>query len=220
MRASISASKSRRRRRVCLEVLEDRQLLSTIMVNTTADDTTPDSTLSLREAIEVSNGTLPVSSLSTQEQAQVSGAVSSTNTIDFNVPKTDPGYNATTGVWTIAPKSALPTITHQRGDHQWLQPAGLEQEHTGPGRQREAGDRDRRGNRGLDQRPDDRSARIADLRAGHREFLRGRRADHGHGVQVAGCFIGTDPTGETAASNGAGVILENSSNMIGGPDVG
>ncbi len=85
-----------------LEVLEDRQLLATITVNTTADETAADSTVSLREAIEVSNGTLAVSSLSTQQQAQVSGAVGNTNTIDFNIPKSDPGYNAATGVWTIA----------------------------------------------------------------------------------------------------------------------
>ena len=111
MRASVFASKLRRRRRVLVEVLEDRQLLSTITVNTTADDTTAGATLSLREAIEVSDGTLAVSSLSTQEQAQVSGAVGATNTIDFNIPTTDPGYNATTGVWTIAVNSALPTIT-------------------------------------------------------------------------------------------------------------
>src|SRR6516162_9661293 len=90
--------------------------MSTITVNTTADDTSPDTTLSLREAIEVSNGTLPVSSLSTQEQAQVSGPVGSTNTIDFNIPKTDPGYNPATGVWTITPQTQsqgeLPTISN------------------------------------------------------------------------------------------------------------
>jgi hypothetical protein len=69
MRASVFASKLRRRTRMSIEVLEDRQLLATITVNTTADDTTADATLSLRQAIEVSDGTLAVSSLSTQEQA-------------------------------------------------------------------------------------------------------------------------------------------------------
>ena len=111
MRRSFSALKSRRRQRLCLEVLEDRQLLATITVNTTADGTAADATLSLRQAIEVSDGTLAVSSLSTQEQAQVSGAVGATNTIEFNIPTTDSGYNATTGVWTIAVQSALPTIS-------------------------------------------------------------------------------------------------------------
>ena len=38
-------------------------------------------------------------------------------------------------------------------------------------------------------------------------------------MQVAGNFIGTDPTGETAAPNGIGVVIENSSNLIGGPSV-
>jgi hypothetical protein len=43
----------------------------------------------------------------------------------------------------------------------------------------------------------------------------------GGNVQVAGCFLGTDPTGETATRNQSyGVEIENSSNMIGGPGVG
>src|SRR5262245_46890360 len=111
MMGSSRTPKLRRRRNMQLEVLEDRQLLATITVNTTADDTAADATLSLREAIEVSDGTLPVSSLSNQEQAQVSGAVGATNTIDFHIPTTDPGYNPATGVWTIKPQSALPTIS-------------------------------------------------------------------------------------------------------------
>src|SRR5262249_10956602 len=109
-KVSNSASKSRRRNRFSVEVLEDRQLLATITVNTTADETAANSTLSPREAIEVSNGTLKVSSLSAQEQARVSGTVGSSNTIDFNIPTTDPGYNATTGVCKIAVQSALPVI--------------------------------------------------------------------------------------------------------------
>jgi hypothetical protein len=39
-------------------------------------------------------------------------------------------------------------------------------------------------------------------------------------VQIAGCFIGVDPTGETAAPDGIGVEIFNSSNTIGGPNVG
>ena len=94
------APKLRRKKRMWVEVLEDRQLLATITVNTTADGTTPNSTLSLRQAIEVSDGTLAVSSLSAQEQAQVSGAVGTSNTIGFNIPTTDSGYDSATGVWT------------------------------------------------------------------------------------------------------------------------
>ena len=127
-------------------------------------------TLSLRQAIEVSNGTLPVSSLSTQEQAQVSGAVGDTNTIDFNIPTTDPGYDATTGVWTIALSIGAAGDQHQRGDHRRLQPAGGDQEHPGAGRQREAHDRDQRSGCRHHCRADDRPARVAGARAGHREF--------------------------------------------------
>src|SRR6516165_6658492 len=69
-----------------LERVEDRLLLAVITVNTTVDENSQsDSTLSLREAIEVSNGTLPINSLSSAEQSQVSGALSSPNTIAFNL---------------------------------------------------------------------------------------------------------------------------------------
>ncbi|HEV3165886.1 MAG TPA: CSLREA domain-containing protein, partial [Isosphaeraceae bacterium] len=93
----------RRNRTAWLEPLEDRRLLATIAVNTTADDVTPDATLSLREAIEVANGTLAVGSLSALEQAQVSGALSNPNTIDFQIPGA--------GVHSIALATALPAIT-------------------------------------------------------------------------------------------------------------
>jgi hypothetical protein len=42
----------------------------------------------------------------------------------------------------------------------------------------------------------------------------------GGNVQVAGCFIGTDPTGELTEANGTCVELDNSSNLIGGSNVG
>ena len=91
---------------LCVERLEARALLANITVNTAADDNDPtSSTLSLREAIEISNRTLAVSALSPQAQAQVSGALSKPNTIAFNIP------TGTTAVATIAPTSALPEIT-------------------------------------------------------------------------------------------------------------
>src|SRR4051812_41884771 len=70
-----------------IEMLESRQLLSTITVNTSIDeDDHTDATLSLREAIQVSNGTLAVGALSQQAQAQVVGAQAAINTIDFDIP--------------------------------------------------------------------------------------------------------------------------------------
>ncbi len=68
--------------RFIFEILEDRQLLATITVNTTSDTSSTGTALSLRQAIEISNGTLPVSSLTTAQQALVSGALSTPNTID------------------------------------------------------------------------------------------------------------------------------------------
>ena len=221
MMRSFSTPKLRRRRKMQVELLEDRQLLATITVNTTADDTTADATLSLREAIEVSNGTLAVSSLSTQEQAQVSGAVGATNTIDFNIPTTDPGYNATTGVWTIAVHSALPTISTNAAIIDGYSQPGATENTLAQG--------------------DNAKLAIAINGAGLgtiNGLTIGQQGSQVSGldienfvdagvvitaagnVQVAGCFIGTDPTGETAAPNGTGVVIENSSNLIGGPSVG
>jgi uncharacterized repeat protein (TIGR01451 family)/CSLREA domain-containing protein len=108
MRRARSAGWPRTRRnwlpRPHVEMLEGRQLLATITVNTAADDNSQsDTTLSLREAIEISNGTLAISSLSQAEQVQVSGALSNPNTIDFNIPGMGP--------FTIAPADPLPTVT-------------------------------------------------------------------------------------------------------------
>ncbi len=218
MRSSIHALKSRRRTQPRIDVLEDRQLLSTITVNTTADETAADSTMSLREAIELSDGTLSVSALSTQEKAQVSGAVGSTNTIDFNIPTTDPGHNATTGVWTIAVNSDLPVISTN---------AAVIDGYSQPGAAKNTlaqGD----------------NAKLAIALAAGGSFGV-RLAQSGSqlfgldienfaqsgvlitapgNVQVAGCFIGTDASGEVAAGDGTGVAIDSSSNTIGGPGVG
>jgi hypothetical protein len=88
------------------EILEGRQLLSTILVNTTGDADGADgsSTLSLRQAIEISNGTLAIGSLSTDQAALVSGSLSTPNTIDFAIPGTGP--------FTISPSSPLPAIAN------------------------------------------------------------------------------------------------------------
>jgi CSLREA domain-containing protein len=217
MRQSITTPKLRRRTKMQVEVLEDRRLLATITVNTTADDTTADATLSLREAIEVSDGTLAVSSLSTQEEAQVSGAIASPNTIQFDIPQTDPGYDPATGAWTIAVHSELPAISTN---------AASINGYTQPGASFNAS-----------AQGDNAKITIAISGAGQ-GTINGLTIDQpgttvfgldiedfgGDGVliagaggaQVAGCFIGTDPTGEEAAPNATGVVVESSSNTIGG----
>ncbi len=216
MRSSNSALKLRRRRRLCLEVLEDRQLLATITVNTTADKTATASTLSLHEAIEVSDGTLSVSSLSTQQQAQVSGAVGNTNTIDFNIPTSDSGYNAATGVWTITPQTTVPAIKTN---------AAIIDGYSQPGASKNTlaqGDNAKLviaiNEYGLTIAQE--GSQVLGLDVENCIGNPGILITAGGNVQVAGCFIGTDPTGETAAPDGGGITLENSSNLIGGPNVG
>jgi hypothetical protein len=55
-------------------------------------DPGPDGVISLREAIEAANNT------------------PGSDTVAFNIPTSDPDYNASTGVWTIQPADALPTL--------------------------------------------------------------------------------------------------------------
>jgi hypothetical protein len=75
----------RRTSRPRLEALEDRCLLSVYTVTSTSDANTAGT---LRYGLNtVSNGT-----------------------IDFNIPTTDPGYNPTTGKWTISATSQEPSL--------------------------------------------------------------------------------------------------------------
>ena len=43
--------------------------------------------------------------------ADATDTAGSPDQIRFAIPTSDPGYNATTGVWAIAPATALPAIT-------------------------------------------------------------------------------------------------------------
>jgi parallel beta-helix repeat protein len=86
-----------------LERLERRWLPATLTVNTAADEDGVGSMLSLREAIEVSNGTLAISALSPEQQAQISGPLANPNTIAFNI--------GSGGPQTLGLLSALPAIT-------------------------------------------------------------------------------------------------------------
>jgi len=93
----------RRARSLRVEILEARALLATLNVNTTADENARDGTLSLREAIEVADGTLGFNALSVPEQAQVvlSPGI---GLIKFAIPGGLASYR-------IEPSSALPAIT-------------------------------------------------------------------------------------------------------------
>src|SRR4051794_13584948 len=112
---AVPPSRRRAALRPALEPLEDRSLLSmTITVNTASDENDPtDGTVSLREAIELSDGLITLASLSAAEQAQVfvslgappaPGAPAIPNTAAFNIPGS--------GIRTITVAgSPLPAIT-------------------------------------------------------------------------------------------------------------
>jgi Bacterial Ig-like domain (group 3)/Right handed beta helix region len=125
-------SKRRRRQRslsihpFAFDFLEERQLLATITVNTVSDTNSSPRTLSLRQAIEISDGTLALSSLTSTQQGLVSGELSSPNTIDFNIPSSQgPLYD-------IALSSALPVITSPVFLNGYSQP-GASANTNGPG---------------------------------------------------------------------------------------
>jgi hypothetical protein len=68
--------------------------------------------LTLREAISLANGDLALSSLTNRERSQVSGLLANPglDTIDFQIPEDDGGYNPLTGTWTITARSELPWV--------------------------------------------------------------------------------------------------------------
>jgi hypothetical protein len=141
--------------------------------------------------------------------------------IDFSIPTSDPGYNPVTNVWTIAVQSALPTISTN---------AAIINGYSQPGASQNT----------LSQ-ADNAVLTIAINGAGSGTIdglaiaqpgsqVSGLDIENFGGagititaagqVQMTGCFVGTDPTGEIAAPNATGVAIQNSSNTIGGPLVG
>ena len=199
-----------------IEGLEGRRLLAMITVNTAVDSTNPNTTLSLRQAIEVSNATLSVGSLTSTQQLLVNGAVGATNTIDFTIPTSDPGYNPMTGVWTIVPASELPTIATNAALIDGYSQTGASQNSAALSDNavlKVAVDGAVLGNSpGLVIDSTNSEVMGLDIE----NFAYKGVEITGQGIQVSGCFIGTDSTGKTAAPNAVGVSLEGSDNTIGG----
>ncbi len=92
--------------RALAELLELRRLFAVLTVNTRLDDTHADSSLTLREAIEVVNGDTVSSTLTTAEQAQINTTqqlLGTKDTIEFNIPGS--------GVEDIVVNGNFPLIT-------------------------------------------------------------------------------------------------------------
>jgi titin len=181
---------------------------------------------SLRDAITQSNATSP-----------------GPNTIDFSIPTSDPGYDSSTGVWTISLLSALPcisvpvTIDGTSQTMSYTVPV-IDLDGTGAG----AGSNgltlgagsggsqvlglmiENFANAGIDVASANNT--IGDAAAGVSNVISGNTGDgveiSGSGTTgnlVAGNFIGTDVTGTAAVGNGwNGVLIDASAsgNTIGG----
>jgi len=162
-----------RRNRLRFEWLEDRTLLATLVVSST-NDSGPGS---LRQAILGSDS-----------------ATGQTNTIDFNIPGS--------GVQSIAPLSALPSITQAVLIDGWSQPGFTDQlliELSGS----QAG-----GGDGLTIAGSDVTIRGLDINGfeqGAGIHVTGTGAT---GDWVYGNFLGTDPTGTQALANNVGVEID------------
>jgi hypothetical protein len=108
--------------KLILEWLEDRLAPATVTVNTTADDPTATNTtaLTLRDAITlVNNGGNPQSlGQSSMPPPGLASQINTTNpfgtddTIVFNIPTNDGGYNSTTRTFTINVGASLPLISN------------------------------------------------------------------------------------------------------------
>ncbi len=103
----------RRQRTLSIEPLEGRALLS-IIVNTPSDDPADLSDITLRDAIELADGTLTYGALTLQQQSWVfpddDGGLSQ---IDFQIAPNATGGPQDTAYVRIQPTFALPTITQK-----------------------------------------------------------------------------------------------------------
>jgi len=149
--------------------------------------------------------------------ANATGTPANPDLIDFDIPTTDPGYQSSTGSFTIEPLSALPTITDTLVLDGYTQPgASTNTLATGDNAVLEivldgsqAGSVD-----GLVIGAGNCTVRglvIDNFAAGSALVLNGSGND-----VVTGNFIGTDVTGESAAPNNNGIEAESPGSMIGG----
>src|SRR5262249_16574703 len=188
----------RRSFRPGLQALEERQLLTTCLVTTTADNGAG----SLRQAILAANN--------------------SGDKIVFVIPTTDPGYNSTTGAYTIQPKTPLPAVGTPVTIDGYTEPGAAV--NTAAAFDNASlkivldGSLLSGGGNGLPLTGGGTTVRglVISHFPGWGVYLQNAGGD-----TVSGNFIGTDVSGKAAAGNAAGVVASNAGfNTIGGPAPG
>src|SRR5262245_45165243 len=200
--AACNPAPRRRPFRPGVEALEERQLLSNWVVTTALDngDNNNPTQGSLREAILL---------------ADTFGAAG--DRIVFAIPTTDPGYNSTTGAFTIQPPTALPDVTKPLTIDGYTQPGAAVNT---------AANFDNASLKIVLDGSQLPSGNGLDITAGG-TTVRGLVVDnfHGFGIYlknaggdtVSGNFLGTDVSGKVAAGNAGGVGAFNAGfNTIGG----
>jgi CSLREA domain-containing protein len=154
---------------------------------------------------DVNDGTCNATHCSLREALAAAGSHSGPDTVTFNIPTTDPGYDPATGVWTIRPNNTgynVPTDTTVDGSIGTAL-ASLEAA-TRPGIEIDGTTLGQLGYTGL--------------WLVNNVTLRGLIVnDFQYGIWVSsanvtieGCYVGTDPTGTSAKPNGTdGILLAN-----------
>jgi titin len=192
-----------------MERLENRTLLATIQVTSASDRAfTADNVLTLRDAINLTNGAVTVSQLSAAQQALVTGTPGQTgvtDTIDFNIPGS--------GAQVILPLSQLPIVTHTVVVNGYSQPGSkpndLAQRDDAILSVEVDGSLAGPSSYGLELSAGNSTVRGLDItRFGSAGvFLDDSGSAYG---AIQGNSIGVDPTGEQAMGNGYGVGFYNS----------
>ncbi len=140
--------------------------------------------------------------------------------IIFNIPASDPHYDATIGVWSIRPVAQLPVLYGQAiiidGNSQALF-IGRDTNPFGPEIEIDGSLSDYR-NSGIRIQAD--GVEVLSLTINRFKEGSGISFDESNGGRVAGCYVGVDPTGMKAASNGYGISIYKSSHISIQPDHG
>ncbi|HVC93402.1 MAG TPA: hypothetical protein VND64_06905, partial [Pirellulales bacterium] len=141
--------------------------------------------------------------------ANAAGSFTPPATIDFAIPTSDPNYNSATGVWTISPLSALPTVTVP------VTIDGTSQ--TGFGGTPVIDINGSQAGSGADGLAIDGGNSTVKSLVVNQFSGDGVRFDVAGGDALSGSMIGTNATGTAALGNGAnGVEIETANNLVGG----